>query len=96
MILEIATLRIKEGKIEDFQKVLQVAKSVISQSKGFNSIEFQQCIEEPSKFQAFIKWETLEDHTISFRESPLFIEWRAILSPYFSQASFAEHYHLIL
>jgi heme-degrading monooxygenase HmoA len=96
MILEIATLRIKEGEINDFQKVIPEAKSVISQSKGFVSIEFHQCIEEPSKFQALIKWETLEDHTIGFRTSDLFTQWRAILSPYFSEAPFADHFHLVL
>lgn len=96
MILEIAVLDIKEDAIETFEGVLEGAKAVISQSKGFVSIEFQQCIETPTKFLALIQWKTLEDHTVGFRESELFKEWRAVLSPYFNKPPFADHYHKIL
>jgi heme-degrading monooxygenase HmoA len=95
MILEIAQFDIITGKEDLFEKASSLAKNVISQSKGFVSIEFQKCIETPTKFLALIKWETLEDHTIGFRESPLFIEWRAILSPFFNSAPMALHYNLI-
>lgn len=96
MILEIAVLDIKEEAIEQFQAILETAKAVISQSKGFVSIEFQHCIETPTKFLALIHWETLEDHTVGFRESELFKEWRAVLSPYFNKPPFADHYQRIL
>lgn len=94
MILEIATLDIKEDQITAFESVLAKAKAVISQSKGFVSVEFQNCIETPTKYLALIKWETLEDHTIGFRESQLFLEWRAILSPFFNSAPNAEHFQV--
>lgn len=95
MILEIAQFDILAGKEDLFEEASNLAKNVISQSKGFVSIEFQKCIETPTKFLALIKWETLEDHTIGFRESPLFIEWRAILSPFFNSPPLALHYNLI-
>ena len=95
MILEIANFDIKELETEAFEKILDAAKATISQSKGFVSIEFQKCIETPTKYLALIHWETLEDHTIGFRESPLFIEWRSILSPFFNAAPFAEHFKLV-
>lgn len=96
MILEIAALDIKKESVEEFTNILETAKAVISQSKGFVSIEFQHCIETPTKFLALIQWETLEDHTVGFRQSELFKEWRAILSPYFNTPPFADHYHKIL
>lgn len=95
MILEIAQFDILTGKEDLFEEASNLAKNVISQSKGFVSIEFQICIEMPTKFLALIKWETLEDHTVGFRESPLFLEWRAILSPFFNSAPVALHYNLI-
>lgn len=95
MILETAVLDIKEESIEELKGVLEDAKTVISKSKGFVSIQFVQCIETPTKFIAFIQWETLEDHTIGFRESELFVKWRAILSPYFNSAPFADHYNYL-
>jgi heme-degrading monooxygenase HmoA len=92
MVLEIAALDIKVDELESFEEVLASAKNVISQSKGFISISFQKCLETPGKYLALIYWETLEDHTIGFRESELFKEWRAILSPYFYTPPFADHY----
>jgi heme-degrading monooxygenase HmoA len=95
MILEIAQFDILAGKENLFEEATSSAKKVISQSKGFISIEFQKCVETPTRFLAFIKWETLEDHTVGFRESALFTEWRAILSPFFNSAPVALHYNLI-
>lgn len=95
MILEIAEFDILAGKENLFEEATRSAIAVICQSKGFLSIEFRKCLETPSRFLAFIKWETLEDHTIGFRQSPLFLEWRAILSPFFNSAPVALHYNLI-
>ncbi len=90
--MEIAALDIKTDALENFEKVLEIAKSIIIQSKGFISISFHKCFETPGKYLALIYWETLEGHTIGFRESELFLEWRRILSPFFQNAPFADHY----
>lgn len=95
MVLEIAEFDILAGKENLFAEATVAAEKVISQSVGLTSIEFRKCIEKPTRFIAFIYWETLEDHTIRFRESPLFIEWRAILSPFFNSAPVAMHYNLV-
>ncbi|MFV5703671.1 antibiotic biosynthesis monooxygenase family protein [Flavobacterium sp. XS2P12] len=95
MILEIATFDIKEQSQTAFTAAFQEAKLVVSKSKGFLGLEFQHCIEIPTKFVVLIQWETLEDHTIGFRESPLFTQWRAILSPHFQNPPIAEHFQTI-
>jgi heme-degrading monooxygenase HmoA len=95
MILEIATFDIKELSQTAFTAAFQQAKLLVSKSKGFLGLEFQHCIEIPTKFVVLIQWETLEDHTIGFRESPLFVEWRAILSPHFQNPPIAEHFQII-
>jgi heme-degrading monooxygenase HmoA len=95
MILEMAEFDICSGKENLFEEATHSAIKVIGQSKGFLSIEFRKCLETPTRFIAFIYWETLEDHTIGFRESPLFTEWRAILSPFFNSAPVAKHYNLV-
>jgi heme-degrading monooxygenase HmoA len=95
MILEIAEFDVLAGKEQMFAKASHAASKVISQSKGFISVEFNQCLEKPTRFLAFIRWQTLEDHTIGFRESPLFTEWRAILSPFFNTAPVALHYNIV-
>lgn len=95
MILEIATFDIKPDALLEFKNACEGAKKVISKSKGFIAIEFRQCVEADTKFVALISWETLEDHTVDFRQSELFTQWRAILSPYFNTPPVAEHYQTI-
>jgi heme-degrading monooxygenase HmoA len=92
MILELATIEIKQGENMKFEAALEKAKLVIAQSKGFLSIESQNCIEQTNRYILLIQWETLEDHTIGFRESSLFTEWRALIGPYFESAPHVLHY----
>jgi heme-degrading monooxygenase HmoA len=94
MILELATIDIKEGQIEAFEAQLEKAQDVISQAGGYLGHEFQRCIEQPNRYILLIRWNTLEDHTIGFRESDLFKEWRSLIGSYFAGAPTVEHYEL--
>jgi len=42
-----------------------------------------------------IEWDTLENHTVEFRGSAAFAQWRAIVGPFFAQPPRVEHYTLI-
>jgi heme-degrading monooxygenase HmoA len=95
MILEIATFDIKEGHQTTFEQTFQAAEAVVSRSKGFISLKFHHCIEIPTKYKVLIHWQTLEDHTIGFRQSALFTEWRTVLSPHFNKAPIAEHFEIL-
>ena len=37
----------------------------------------------------------IKEQSIGFRESPLFTQWRAILSPHFQNPPIAEHFQTI-
>jgi heme-degrading monooxygenase HmoA len=91
MILELATIDIKEGTNQEFEAALAIAKGVISQSKGFQSIDIKKCIELPNRYILLIYWQTLEDHTVGFRSSELFKEWRALIGSFFSE-TLVQHY----
>ena len=49
-------------------------------------------IERPSAFLLVIAWETLEDHTVGFRGGELFVEWRALIGPFFAEPPEVEHW----
>ena len=84
MILEIASVEILAHKHEEFEGAIKFAvESVLSTAKGFNSFQLQQQIENPNMFTFLIHWETLEDHTVGFRESDLFPLWRSHIEAYF-------------
>ena len=57
------------------------ATTVASRAKGFRGYKVNKGIESPERYVLTILWETLEDHTVGFRQGPLFPEWRAIVGP---------------
>ena len=52
-------------------------------------------IESKERYILQIFWEHLEDHTVDFRQGPLFAEWRAIIGPFFAQPPVVEHFELV-
>ncbi|MEO5889070.1 MAG: antibiotic biosynthesis monooxygenase [Ferruginibacter sp.] len=94
MILELATVDIQQGTNADFEQALEKAQSVISTSKGYLGHQFQKCIEKDNRYVFLIRWETLEDHTVGFRESDLFKAWRALIGPFFETPPQVQHYEL--
>ena len=94
MIMETAFMAIKDGQEEAFLAALEEAKAVIAQANGFQVMHVHRGIERPATFMLAIGWNTLEDHTVGFRESELFTQWRALIGPFFAEAPHVEHWHL--
>ncbi|WP_280192380.1 antibiotic biosynthesis monooxygenase family protein [Delftia sp. PS-11] len=93
MIVEIAELKIDPAKHEEFGDVLaQAVATVLSKSGGYRGHSIFACMETPGRYVLQVNWETLEDHTVGFRESAAFAQWRAIIGPYFAQAPHVEHF----
>lgn len=97
MILEIADIRVQPGQQDAFaEAVTRALTTVAVQAKGMKGYKVNRGIESPERFVLQIFWETLEDHTVGFRESPLFAQWRAIIGPYFAQPPHVEHFDLVV
>ncbi len=94
MVLELATIDIKQGTNADFEKNLEQAQYVISKSEGYIGHQFQKCVERDNRYILLIKWTTLEAHTEGFRGSELFKEWRALIGPFFENPPLVEHFEL--
>ena len=96
MILEIADIRIQPGRQAEFDDAIQRGLStVIARAKGMQGYKVNKCIETPERYLLQIFWETLEAHTVDFREGPLFAEWRAIVGPFFAAPPLVEHFTLL-
>jgi heme-degrading monooxygenase HmoA len=96
MILEIAEIRIAPGQQAAFDEAIQRAlTTVASQAKGMRGYKVNKCIESPERYVLQIFWDTLEDHTVGFREGPLFAQWRAIIGPFFASPPVVEHFTLL-
>jgi heme-degrading monooxygenase HmoA len=95
MILEVAVLDIKPGLSADFEDVFQVAKNIISAMPGYISHELQHCLEQDDRYILLVHWQTLEDHTIGFRQSAQYQEWRALLHHFYDPFPVVEHYEIV-
>jgi heme-degrading monooxygenase HmoA len=93
VILERALITVKPGQAEAFKAAFAKAQPHIAGSRGFHKCEMRQGIENPDDFLLLVWWETLEDHTVGFRESHAFQEWRAILGPLFAAPPQVVHHH---
>ncbi len=92
MILEVATLDVRPGQEAAFEAAFQRAQAIIAGMKGYISHELQRCIENPSRYLLLVKWKTLEDHTVGFRGSPEYQQWRALLHHFYDPFPTVEHF----
>lgn len=96
MILEIADIRIHPGREAEFQDaIVRGVTTVIAQADGFAGYKINQGIEHPERFVLQIFWQTLEDHTVGFRGSERFAQWRSIVGPFFAEPPVVEHFTLL-
>ena len=96
MILELADIRIHSGQQAAFEEAIaRGVTTVIAQAKGFRGYKINQGIENPERYILEIFWETLENHTVDFRQSAAFNDWRAIVGPFFAEPPTVEHFKLL-
>lgn len=92
MIVEVASIRVKEGLEADFEAAVGKAVDVFRRADGCLGLVLTRCVEDQSHYDVVIRWKTLEDHTVGFRGSPLFAEWRALVGPFFAEPPSVKHY----
>jgi len=95
MILEVAILNVKPGKEAEFEEAFVKAQEIISSISGYVSHELQQCIERKNRYILMVNWKSLEDHTIGFRESKEYQEWRNLLHHFYEPFPEVEHYERV-
>lgn len=95
MILEVAILTVIPDKTNEFESSFLKAKQIISSMHGFKSLQLQQCLEIPNQYILLVEWENLEDHTIGFRQSEQYQEWKNLLHHFYNPFPKVEHYKKI-
>ncbi|MBO0959801.1 antibiotic biosynthesis monooxygenase [Neobacillus sp. MM2021_6] len=95
MIVEAAILQVKHGMEVEFEEAFRQASAIISSMKGYVSHELQRCMEVNGKYLLLVKWETLEDHTIGFRQSSEYQEWKKLLHHFYDPFPTVEHFEKV-
>jgi len=92
MILEVAVLDVIPGQEQDFESAFSKASHIISSMRGYISHQLQRCVEKQNRYILLVNWETLEDHTVGFRGSDEYQEWRKLLHHFYDPFPTVEHY----
>lgn len=96
MILEAALLNVIPGNEAQFERDFELAGQYISAIKGYIKHSLSRCIEQSNRYILLVEWETLEDHTISFRQSAEYLEWKRLLHHYYNPFPVVEHFEQVV
>jgi heme-degrading monooxygenase HmoA len=91
MITEIAQIDVKPGMEAEFESGVKKATPVFQRAKGCKGMALQKSHEKPQRYRLMVKWDTLENHTVDFRGSAGFQEWRKLVGHSFAAPPEAEH-----
>jgi heme-degrading monooxygenase HmoA len=91
MVLEIADIAVLPGTDEEFADAVREGIRYVSDTPGFRSARLTKGIETPGRFVLLIEWDSVEAHTVGFRESENFGRWRECIGPFLSGDPRVEH-----
>ena len=91
MILEIAQIDVKPGMEAEFESGVAKAAPIFQRAKGCRGLTLQRSVEKPERYRLFIKWDTVENHTVDFSGSADFQEWRKQVGHCFASPPEVEH-----
>jgi len=95
MILEVAVLDVRPGQEAAFQAAFGEAAPIIASMPGYVSHELQRCIEVRNRYLLLVNWTTLEAHTVGFRGSPQYQDWKRLLHHFYDPFPTVEHYEAV-
>jgi heme-degrading monooxygenase HmoA len=96
MVLEVAILDVIPGQENDFERAFDEAQKFISVQQGYVEHELKRCIERPTRYILLVSWATLEDHTVGFRGSAEYQEWKSLLHHFYDPFPTVEHYQSVV
>jgi quinol monooxygenase YgiN len=96
MITEIAQIDVKPGMEAEFEAGVKIAAPLFKRAKGCRAMELRRSVEKPARYRLFVAWETVENHTVDFRGSEDFQEWRKLVAHCFASPPEVEHVAQVL
>ena len=95
VILEVAILNVIPGHESAFEAAFDQARKIIASMPGFIGLQLERGVEVRSRYLLLVRWKTLEDHTIGFRGSPQYQEWKNLLHHFYDPFPTVEHYEAV-
>ncbi len=96
MIHEVAVLFLKDGAESRFEEDFKLAGQYISSIEGYIGHSLKKCIEQKNKYLLLVDWDKLENHTIGFRQSSQYLDWKKLLHHYYDPFPVVEHFETVI
>ncbi len=95
-VIEIAEIDVIAGHEDAFIAAVGTAAPHFKAAKGCRGLELLRSEEHPQRFRLIVGWDTVADHTQTFRQSEGFSAWRALAGPHFAGTPRVEHVRNVL
>lgn len=92
MITEHALLPVLPGQEAQFEAAFAEARKIIAAMPGFVSLRLLRSQETPNRYLLLVEWASVQDHTVGFRGSPQYQQWRELLHRFYDPFPDVEHY----
>jgi heme-degrading monooxygenase HmoA len=91
-VVEHAELTITSGREAEFEQAFPRGEQAIAKSPGYRWSRLIRQVENPSSYLLLVGWQSLEAHTVEFRGSELFPQWRGAVGEFFAAAPVVTHF----
>lgn len=90
-VIENALIKIKPGTNRDFEKAVSAAIPIFQRATGARSLELEKFVDADNTYVLRVAWDSLEKHTVDFRESTGFTLWRGLVGDFFAEPPTVTH-----
>jgi heme-degrading monooxygenase HmoA len=91
-VLEVARLDVRAGREAEFERAFAEARSIIAASPGCLGVELRHCVEQANRYLLLVRWASVADHTVGFRQGAAYPRWKALLHHFYDPFPDVEHY----
>jgi heme-degrading monooxygenase HmoA len=95
VILEHALLPVRPDLRAEFEAAFAQARPLIAGMPGFRYLTLSRCLEDDGTYLLLVEWDSLEDHTVGFRGSPEYQEWRRLLHGFYDPFPTVQHFRTV-
>ncbi|WP_374728564.1 antibiotic biosynthesis monooxygenase family protein [Caballeronia hypogeia] len=86
-----AQIEILPGKGAEFEAGVAQAVPLFLRAKGCSEVKLLRTIEHAERYTLMVRWDTVADHMVTFRESEDFQEWRRLVGSFFKTPPTVTH-----
>jgi heme-degrading monooxygenase HmoA len=83
VVVEQVLLPVRPDRHAEFEAAFAEATPLVAGVPGFRRLTLARCIEDDGSYLLLVEWERLEDHTVGFRGSAEYQEWRRLLHHFY-------------